>query len=402
MNAFYQRHRFLLAFVLLSSVAGLSVGVAKVATSLYALDLAASELELALIAGAQSVGILLMSMPIGVLVDQLGPLRLFVFGSIAAGLLYLATPLVAAPAFLAATAVAISLCMPCRFVSLNAVFMQQLERVGVAKAGWFRGTHMIGMFLLGPSLAVAVIAAVQYAGTYTLIGVAFFGTALLAPLVMRHYAPGPARTLSWRELRAQFGLLWRDRELRRVGLVEFAGQAVNQYYGFFIVIIALQHYRFASAGAAALLTVQGAAFVLALFTLGVLLQRIGERRFLLAGFALVTLALLGLGLTERAAWLWPGAAALGLGLGMVQTANLSRFARIGSRLGRGRVAGINAFVGPAGGLAGSVAGGWVGHLFGLQFTFVLFAPLFLAFGCRAWLRRCSGPARPQFEQALQE
>ncbi|WP_148716133.1 MFS transporter [Chitinolyticbacter meiyuanensis] len=392
MRNFIDRHRFLLAFVLLSSLAGLSVGVAKVATSLYALHLAASDIELSLIAGAQSAGILLMSMPIGVLVDQLGPLKLFTFGSVSAGLLYLLTPLLPVPLLLALTAVLISFCMPCRFVSLNAVFMQQLDQVGVAKAGWFRGTHMIGFFLLGPALAVALIAAVDYFGTYALVGLSFFATAALAPLVMRHYTPAAGRTLSVAAVREQFALLKEDRELARISLIEFVSQAANQYYGFFIVVIALRQFDFSASAAASLVTVQGALFVFALFALGTLLQRVGEHRFYQASFLTIVAALLLLGLSHGAAWLWLGGAALGLGLGMMQTVNISRFARASARLGRGRVAGVNAFVGPAGGLVGSVAGGWLGQSFGLQSTFVLLAPVFLLLSCRMWLLARQAPA----------
>ncbi|UXY16057.1 MFS transporter [Chitiniphilus purpureus] len=394
MHAFLERHRFLLAFVLLSSLAGLSVGVAKVATSLYALHLAASDFELSLIAGAQSIGILVMGMPIGVLVDQLGPLRLFAFGSVSAGLLYLVTPWLPVPLLLALTAVLVSFCMPCRFVSLNAVFMQQLDKVGVAKAGWFRGTHMIGFFLLGPALAASLIGAVDYVGTYTLVGLLFFATAALAPQVMRHYTPAAGAVLSVAAVLDQFTLLRRDRELAGISLIEFASQAANQYYGFFIVVIALRQFGFSAGAAASLVTLQGSLFVFALFTLGALLQRTGEYRFYQASFALIAAALAMLGLGHTAVWLWLGAAVLGLGLGMLQTVNISRFARASARLGRGRVAGINAFAGPAGGLAGCVLGGWSGQVFGLQSAFVLLSPVFLLFGCRMWrqARRAPAPA----------
>src|SRR4051812_16838245 len=72
---------FLPAFVTLNALAGTSVGLAKVATSLYSLQLRPSQFELSLIAAAQSVGVLAMSLPLGVLLDQFGPLRLFVTGS---------------------------------------------------------------------------------------------------------------------------------------------------------------------------------------------------------------------------------------------------------------------------------------------------------------------------------
>jgi len=383
--ALRERHGFLLNFLAINTLAGVSVGVAKITTSLYALQLSAGPDLLALIAGAQSAGILIMSMPLGILVDQVGPLRLFVFGSVAGGALYLLTPLLPDPHFLALTALLISACMPCRFVSMNAVFMQQIERLGVAKAGWFRGSHTVGMFLIGPSLAVSIIAVLHFGGTYALIAALFVLTASIAPRVMRQYRPSEGRKLGLRAVIAQFGLLRRETELREISLIEFTAQATMQYYSFFIVVIALKRYGFTPSAAAGLVTVQGAFFVASLFVLGSWLQRAGQRRFYFTSFFILIAALASLGLAQAPVLLWPAAGLLGLGLGMLQTVNISRFARIGARLGRGSVAGINAFVGPAGGLAGSVLGGWLGSRFGLQSTFLLFAPLFAGFAVRLWL-----------------
>lgn len=94
------RHRFLLGFALLSLLMGTSIGLAKVTTSLYALALGARGGWLGAIAAAQSVGILLTALPIGLWAERLGPARLFVAGSLAGGALYLALPAVPDPAYL--------------------------------------------------------------------------------------------------------------------------------------------------------------------------------------------------------------------------------------------------------------------------------------------------------------
>ncbi|KAF0815128.1 hypothetical protein IGB42_00205 [Andreprevotia sp. IGB-42] len=389
--SFLERNRFIVCFVLLNALAGLSVGVAKITTSLYALALNATATQLSLIAGAQSVGVLAMSMPIGVLVDQFGPKRLFMIGSFLAGLGYILVPAVHSPVYLAVCSMLVSFCMPCRFVSMNAVFMQQLDKVGVARAGWFRGTHMIGFFLLGPVAAVAILAQAGFTGTYWLIALSFVATAALGPVVMNHYQrpAGPGRKLTVAELAAQFALMWQDRELRGVCVIEFATQAINQFYTFFIVAIAIKEYGFASGTAAGLVSAQGAAFVLALFTLGALVPRLGQQRFYLASFATTAVALLVLGLSRVPALLWVGGLCLGLGLGMLQTVNISRFAAIGARAGRGSIAGINAFVGPSGSLAGSIVGGVLGSWLGLQAVFLMFVPLFIVFGWRLVTRAMS-------------
>ncbi|MFD2405566.1 hypothetical protein ACFSVK_07005 [Azorhizophilus paspali] len=132
----------LMGFVLLASLSGIGVGLAKVNFALYALSLQASPLEMALVAGAQTTALLLASPPCGMLVEQSG------------GLFQL-LPLFEQPLLLILPALAIGLCMPCRLVSLNVVFMQQLVLVGEARAGWFRGSQMIGMLLGGVLLRMA-------------------------------------------------------------------------------------------------------------------------------------------------------------------------------------------------------------------------------------------------------
>ncbi len=373
--------RILLGFLALNALAGLSVGTAKVTLSLFAVELEADAFLMGLIAGAQSIGILLLSLPVGVLVDQYSPLRLFTIGTVITGVLYLLMPLVDNAVLLCVVVAVISGFMPLRIVSLNTVFMQQISRVGVGMAGWFRGTHMIGFLLLGPMLAALLANSLGFAGSYLVIAAIFFLLLLLAPRVMRHYQPSAAhvRQLSLAELRAQIGLLKTDSRLLGTSVSEFCVQAANQYYAFFIIVIAIQGFRFSAADAAGLISAQGASFVLTLLTMGKPAWRMGQQRFRRLGCIVVITALVLLGLASVVPLLWLGAILLGLGLGMLQIVNISGFAEAGSRLGQGRVAGLNTFFAPAGGLTGSMAGGFIGHYFGLQTTFLFLVPVFLLF-----------------------
>ena len=145
--------RFLAGFVTLAVISGITLGIAKVTTTLYALSLQATPLELALLGAAQSVGILAVSLPVGLMVDRYGARRLFVIGSLLVTVLYALIPAWGRLGFLLACTTAVSFAMPLRFISLSAVFMGELARIGEARAGWFRGAHMSGMFLIGPALA---------------------------------------------------------------------------------------------------------------------------------------------------------------------------------------------------------------------------------------------------------
>jgi hypothetical protein len=64
----------------------------------------------------------------------------------------------------------------------------------------------------------------------------------------------------------------------------------------------------------------------------------------------------------------------------MQIVNLTRFAHIGARIGRGQTAGINALAGPSGAFFGSLLGGGLGRSLGLQTVFLLFIPVFAALG----------------------
>lgn len=393
--------RFLLAFALLSSFMGTSVGLAKVATSLYALELQAGETMLGLIAGAQSFGILLVSLPIGALVDHCGPRRLFAAGSLAAAALYALIPLWPAAGFLLACTLLISFVMPLRFISLNTVFLEQLTRLGEGKAGWYRGTHLSGFFLLGPLIAPWIVARAGFAATFWLVALAFCATVLAAPFVFKGYRPRPAgRGFRWREVALQWRLLGAEPALREVVLLEFLAQAVNGYYSFFIIVIAIQGFGLDQARAAQLAAVQGLALIAALFLLGPWAARQGQRAAYLASLGGASLALAGLGLAGSAGWLWPGGIALGLAVGVLEIVNLTRFARLGQVHGRGQMAGLSALAGPGGALAGSLLGGAAGPVLGLQAVFLLFIPALAWFAWRFWRFGVAGEAAPGRPWAL--
>lgn len=377
------QQRFLLAFAALSSLMGTTVGMAQVSTSLYAVELGSSKTMLGLIAGAQSIGVLLMSLPIGLLVDRWGPARPFVLGTLLAGSTYALVPVVPSSAWLLACTAAISFFMPLRFVSLNTVFLQQLAALGESKAGWYRGTHMLGMFLLGPSLGARAVQGLGFTWTYRLISAAFLVTIAVSPIVLARYARapeglrGPSR---WRALVTQLRLLVDDAELRRVSWIEASTQAVGAFFTFFVVVLAVGSAGLDPARAVSFVSVKGASFIVALFFLGTLVQRLGQERTYLIGFSAISLGLTLLGYASGQSALSLGSAALGLGLGVVQIATLTRYAKLGEQAGYGRVSGLSALVGPSGGVLGNLAGGALSKWLGVQAAFLAFA---LGFGL--WL-----------------
>ncbi|PKO47930.1 MAG: MFS transporter [Betaproteobacteria bacterium HGW-Betaproteobacteria-22] len=391
---FSEKLKFILGFVLLTSFAGLGIGIARLATTLYAVDLKVSEFQLGVIASAQSVGILLMSLPVGILIHKYHPLRLFVIGSFLGGIIYAVTPLVRNAEYLIFCTVLVSFCMPFRFISLNSVFMQQLEMLGNAKAGWFRGIHMMGFFLLGPVVAAFLIESYGYVSTFFVIAASFLITILLAPLALSSFRSDQAHApkLEWQEIKSQLSLLREDLILKRTSIIEFLNHSVMAFFGFFIVVIAIQDYGFSAPAAAGLLTAHGAVFVATLFTTGVLITHWGHKVFYRVSFAIAACALLVLAIPDWKLALWVGSLGLAVGLGMLHIVNFTMYAQAGKQHGTGRVSGLTALVGPSGGFFGSLLGGWIGHFFGLQ---SLFLPMGLVFLWLIWYIR----DLPDFKQA---
>jgi MFS family permease len=379
---FVEHNRFLLVFAVMSSFMGVTVGMAQVTTSLYAVKLGCSGTMLGLIAGSQSVGVLVMSLPVGMLVDRFGPARLFVLGTVLSGATYAVMPLGASPGHLLLCTTAISFFMPLRFVSLNTLFLQQLATLGEAKAGWYRGTHMAGMYLLGPVIAAIVVGWLGYAGSYWLIAITFGLTALISRIVFGPYASKPNVLVAFnlRSLRAQLSFLVGDRELRRLSLVECLNQAISAYFTFFIVVIAVSVAHLGTERASSLVSAKGLTYIVALFALGGIVRGLGATRAYLTSFTVAAGGLAVLGCAASPGLLWFGSLALGLGLGTLQIANLTRYARVGHRVGHGTVSGINALAGPTGGILGNLCGGIIGGFFSLQAVFLAFAAVLLLAG----------------------
>lgn len=374
--------RFMWGFIFLTSFAGIGIGIARVATSLYAVDLHANELQMGVISAAQSIGILFMALPVGILIQQWGATRLFVLGSTMGGVMYAVLPIYPQIWYLIVCTALISFCMPLRFVSLNSVFLQHLRELGEAKAGWFRGTHMLGFFLLGPVLAVWLHAHVGFVGTFWAVALTFWIAAWLAPVVLKSHGVRPVTDtltprLDWDEIKQRIILLFSHPQLRYASQIELFTQAVMAYYSFFVVVIAIKNFGFSAAQAAALVTLQGSIFVLALFTMGVMVSRYGYKRFYRISFILVISALMLIGLTKNAWLLIIGSIALGFGQGMLQVINFTVYAKVGEHIGVGKISGVTVLAGPAGGLIGSIVGGWLGYLVGLQQLFLLFSAIFI-------------------------
>ena len=175
---------------------------------------------------------------------------------------------------------------------------------------------------------------------------------------------------------APLALIKTHASLRIVCILEFLSSVANNYFGFFIVVIAIQSFALSEPMAVMLLTVQCIVFVGSLFSMGGLAELMGYQKFYLIGLSLMATALLILALTKITLLMWPASVIFGLGLGMLHIANFMSFARVGEQTAMAKISPILALVGPSGGLLGGLIGAVFGAQVGLQ---NLFLPIGLVF-----------------------
>ncbi len=370
--------KFAGSFIVLTILAGLGVGVARVLTSLYAVHIQATELQLGLIAAAQSIGLLFMALPVGVLVQRFGSLKIFALGSVLGAGLYSLQSLYANAWYLLVLTALVSFILPMRFVSIHTVFLSHLKRLGPTKAGWFRGSHMMGFFLIAPALTIFLIEKMNYHGAFFAVAVLFLIAMIFAPIcfAQKEKSTTAQPKFQLNEILAPLRLVKQHPHLRTICSMEFMSNIANNYFGFFIVVIAIQSFHLHESWAVMLLTTQGLVFVGSLFSLGALAETMGYHKFYVIGLALISFALLSLSLATQSFWLWPASVSLGLGLGMLHIANFMSFAKVGEQTSMSKISPLLAMVGPAGGLLGGLVGAALGHHIGLQ---AIFAPIGIVF-----------------------
>jgi sulfonate transport system permease protein len=360
-------------FLTLTFLSGIGIGMVKVSAPLYAKAMGADAAAIGVLTGVQPLGMMLMSLPVGLMINSVGARKLFVIGSFIGAICFALTAYIQGLLwFLLVSAIA-SLFMPFRFISVQSDFFQYLLHWGNTKAGWLRATQMSSAFVIGPVIGGYLIASVSFSATYLLIAALFLLSILLAQNVLSNRAePSTATPLRTEKLTVTLKKLFRHAQLRQALLTEFVVHLTLIYFSIFSVLLAIDKFHFSARSAVGLTGVQGAAFVCMLLFGGALTTPDKT-----VGYVITSVALLCLGLATHPIVLGLGALLLGLGLGYLTVANLIKLTQLTKELGRGNVAGVNGLVGPSGGLVGSIVGGLLGQYLGLQSVFLILAGVFM-------------------------
>lgn len=379
--------RVLLQFLLLSVISGTGMGMAQIATTLYAISLGATNSQIGVLGGVQGLGFLFTVLPIGYLVDRIGPRKVFLFGAATSAVAYLMFPFVRTTASLCLFVAVTGFFVAFRFISISSVFLEFVRQAGSGKAGWQRGSFSLGLVFIGPILGGAVSRYWGFDITFVAISASvvvlvILGMSIFPEGARNEDAEDPEQELQ-RSRETWLGgvaALLRNRDILEASLAEALALATFSCFNAFIVVTAIRVFRYSSQVATLFVSLEGVVYIGTLFILWRLLASFGDRRFYLVSMIFVVTGLISLSILSHPGFLAAGSILVGLGLGMFNLVNVTRIA--GTDVGKGKAAGIFSVFTVIGSIAGPLLGGVAGELIGAWAIFPVFIPLYLMLGYR--------------------
>lgn len=365
---------FLARFISLSVLAGATIGTGNVITTLFALHLGASSLQVGLISGAATLGMMAVTLPAGFLIARYGAKRIYLLASVNCAAIYLIVPWLTLWPALAVARALVGASVPFRTVSMNSTFLQRVRELGLGKAGWYRASQNIGMAVIGPWLGTALTGSSSFLVSYVCLAAMFLGMALWSQNFLPEAEVAPPvdageATGFLQQIRSMLGDVWVGESC----LTEFVNSSTTSLFSSFILVLAVKQFAWPIGQGVALITTQGVTMIVALFVLGPLLHRIRIGYAYAASVVLASVALLSIGLGNSLPVLMAGAACLALAGATIHLVNMNRLA--GSTLPKSKISGLLNLAGQTGSLVGSVGGGLLSVAIGVHHIFLAWVPL---------------------------
>jgi len=378
-------NHFTFAFVGLALMSGITIGMNKILVTLLALHLNAESWQIGLLIGAESLSMMLMSLPAGIYISRFSARWVYGISSLGAMALY---PLIGYSSswYLAALFLFIAgICIPFRVVAMNTSWLERLPEVGTSRGGWYRGTLMLGIGLIGPLLGNLASSHFGVHGSYWITSILFAVMAFYGFTILSHTRAAEDA----RSVRGGVKDMLRylaDPMVRQVCVYDGLGGMVRGFFGTFIIIIAVRQFNWSAQQGITLMVVEGATFVAVLLLLGHFVAKLGEKVTYNLSHGGLIAGLLLLGLSHSYLGLLAGAMLQAIGQALNHLVNISRLAHSGKNMGH--VSGLFTMVGMAGGFAGATLGGFLSKGFVLQDIFLLWIPIWLAVcpGFRAFIK----------------
>ncbi|MBV7535187.1 MFS transporter [Duganella sp. sic0402] len=368
--------RFLIGFVGLTLLSGMTIGMNKVLSTLLGIHLGVSNLQLAVISSAETFAMALGTIPAGYILARGNPKYLYAAVSLTLSLAFCALPWLPGWQWVALLMFLVGLCISLRIVAMSTVFLVRLPEIGQSRAGWYKGTLTLGMQFAGPLTGNYAIANMGLKAGF-LVSAGMF--ALLAVLGW-HVLPetsGRKQVASSSSQAASWRALWRLPAVRTTYLFEILASFTASSVGVFSLLLAMRVLQWPHQHAVWLMAVQGLSFVVVLLFLGKPVLGSPQRERIYGGAHLaIMLALLLLGtLPNTVAYLF-ASVLLGLGLGVNALVNTDRIGR--APVDKARVSSHLTLFGMVGGTSGALAAGKLADSIGLQQVFLVWLLPWLA------------------------
>ena len=365
--------QFLGGFTTLALISGLTIGLSKVVTQFFALNIGATPFQIGLIVAMESIGMVLVTVPAGFIIAKFGARRVYAIASLGPLLVNLALPFASTWIALAGALLLIGLCIPFRIVSMNATFLTNLPRVGVSKAGWYRAALTAGLSLLGPALANLLVSHIAYGWNFVLIAALFGLMGFGSLFFFGDEAPPQTAALTPGHILTTARHLLRNRDVSESCLLEFTSSATGSLFSAFIIVTAGTIAGLTRADGVTIMLFQGATAVTMLFVAGGLTRKLDKWHGYAIGLISATVALVLLG-TVKSVWLLGlGAIFLSAGAAIVHLINMRLLSTHSGE--KSQISGLYNLASMSGSVFGAITGGLMTRFTAVQNIYLLWLPL---------------------------
>jgi len=367
-------NRFIINFIFLAILNGIAVGMGKIITTLYAISIGASSMQIGFITSMESLGKVLVTLPAGFIIARYGARNIYILTSIVPMLLTWPLPLCHSWYTIGTLRGLASLCIPFRVVAMNSSFLQCLDEIGSQKAGWYRGSRAIGLGLLGPIFASFFTDNYSYLSAFIFIGacfgiMAFYGNRILPG---SHREDDADTDGSHESFVQQIKTLFRNPPIANSMIIEFLNSSTNILFSTFIILITIKISGMTSRDGIHLLVIEGFTSVTALFFLGYLVKTLSTKIAYIISISLAATGLYLLGTAHNFIVFCLGTMALSLGSSLIHIVNTWQLSR--SKMSKSKISGIYNLAGILGGMFGGCVGGIASNFVALQSLFLYWIP----------------------------
>ncbi|MFZ6646923.1 MFS transporter [Undibacterium sp. TJN25] len=389
---------FLIGFISLTLLSGLTIGMNKVLGTLLGIHLEVNNLQLAFISSAETLAMAVGTLPAGFILSRGNPKYLYAAVSLTLSAVFCILPWLPGWHWVALLMFLVGLCIALRIVAMSTVFLVRLPEIGQGKAGWYKGTLTLGMQFLGPLTGNYLIAQLGLKAGFLISAAMFALLAVLGWQVLPAVA-GNGKRAGNAQSASSLRELVRLPAVRTTYLFEVLASFTASSVGVFSILLAIRVLHWPRQHSVWLMAVQGLSFVAVLLVLGNAVLKSPHRdRYYGAAHLAIMAALLLLGLLPYTVSYLFASVLLGLGLGVNNLVNTDRIAR--APVDKAKVSSHLTLFGMAGGAGGALAAGRLADLIGLQHVFLVWLLPWLVAWLAYHLRKTEPVSAPPAPAAL--